>query len=362
MKKILFTSTALAAMAIGGVASAQGISLFGDARLGLGYNIYNNGDLRVEDSEDDGVLEFDTPDDLRAFSRVRFGVNMSGVTDSGITFGATIRADNSGGGQGGANGQTAGNVFVSGDWGTLTFGDTDGADAFFVGDLNEVGLTCLTCQNETPFISNGGGFGDESNNFAVNPQARPTVRYNIDIAGFGLALSTNRDLTDIGVGAGYNGDFGDASFSIGVGYYDFSEFTAFPSPDDPTAGFTTFDSGDQWSAAIGGELGMFNGKVIYTSIDFDGGQSADWGGISFGAGFDAWTVDAYYAQIFKAEGLVDDDGDFSDDIEGLQSYGVGVTYDLGGGARAEGGVASVMSTGQREDGYIVADFGIGMSF
>jgi outer membrane protein OmpU len=79
------------------------------------------------------------------------------------------------GGQGGASGQRAGNVFVSGDWGTLTFGDTDGADARVVGDLNEVGLTCLTCLNETPFISNGGGFGDDSNNFAVNPEARPTV-------------------------------------------------------------------------------------------------------------------------------------------------------------------------------------------
>jgi hypothetical protein len=43
MKKVLFASTALAAMAIGGAASAQGITLFGDARLGLGYNIQNNG-------------------------------------------------------------------------------------------------------------------------------------------------------------------------------------------------------------------------------------------------------------------------------------------------------------------------------
>jgi outer membrane protein OmpU len=90
MKKILFTSTALAAMAFGGVASAQGISLFGDARLGLGYNIFNNGNLNLND---DG----ETDDDIRAVSRVRFGVNMTGTTDSGITFGATIRADNSAG-------------------------------------------------------------------------------------------------------------------------------------------------------------------------------------------------------------------------------------------------------------------------
>lgn len=152
MKKILFTSTALAAMAFGGVASAQGISLFGDARLGLGYNIMNNGYLAPLDADGD------TEDDLRAVSRVRFGVNMTGVTESGITFGATIRADNAGNGQGGTSGQSAGNVFVSGDWGTLTFGDTDGADARYVGDLNAVGLTALGEQNETPFVSNAGGY------------------------------------------------------------------------------------------------------------------------------------------------------------------------------------------------------------
>ena len=48
MKKVLFATTALAALAIGGVASAQGIALFGDARLGLGYNINNDGDVLIE--------------------------------------------------------------------------------------------------------------------------------------------------------------------------------------------------------------------------------------------------------------------------------------------------------------------------
>ena len=50
---------------------------------------------------------------------------MLGQTDSGIEFGATIRADNAGGGGTGASsstGQVDGNVFVSGSWGTLTFG------------------------------------------------------------------------------------------------------------------------------------------------------------------------------------------------------------------------------------------------
>ena len=91
MKNVLFASTALAALAIGGAASAQGVTLFGDARLGLGYNINNDGSANGDE-------------DVKAISRVRFGVNMAGETDSGISFGATIRADNASGGQGGSLG------------------------------------------------------------------------------------------------------------------------------------------------------------------------------------------------------------------------------------------------------------------
>ncbi len=365
MKKILFTSTALAALAFGGVASAQGISLFGDARLGLGYNILNNGYLA--DLDDNG----DTEDDVRAISRVRFGVNMTGETDHGITFGATIRADNAGNGQGGTNGQRAGNVFISGSWGTLTFGDTDGADEKWVGDVNSVGLTGLGEQFETPFLSNGGGFGDDSNNFASNPNARPTVRYDFEIAGFGLSLSTNRDLNDIQVGAGYDGEFGGSTFSIGLGYNDFNDFdvvsTVAPTVVTDANGDPVYvpggtitsvtGGGEQWSASVGVDFDLFNAKVLYTAIDLDDGPEADWAAIGLGTNIADFQVDAYYGQIVDAKGFAG-----SNDIDGLQSFGVGVTYNLGGGARVEGGVASVLSTANADDGYIVADFGIGMSF
>ncbi len=154
------------------------------------------------------------------------GFNATGETDNGITFGATIRADNAIGGQGGTAGQTAGEVFVSGSWGTLTFGDTSAADENWVGDIpGNLSLTGLGDLNETFFISNGGGFGnDNANDFASNPTARPTIRYDFDLMGFGLSLSSNRDLSDIGVGAGYNGTFGAFDFGIGLGYYDFAEF------------------------------------------------------------------------------------------------------------------------------------------
>jgi outer membrane protein OmpU len=385
MKNVLFATTAASALLIGGIASAQGIALFGDARLGLGYNINNEGGVLTETTtNDDGTVSVDTPDDLRAVSRVRFGVNMTGETDAGITFGATIRADNAIGGQGGTLGQTAGNVFVSGDWGTLTMGDTNGADEQWVGDVNEVGLTCLGCQNETLFVSNGGGFGsDTANNFASNPEARPTIRYDFDIMGFGLSLSSNRDLTDIGVGGGYAGQWGNASWNIGAGYYQFDEFSVFdpeivqvqvvddagdPVIDangDPVlvnvAGNdveTEIGAGEQWSVGAGGDFDAFSGKVVWTQISADDTDAeAQELLIGLGFGFDAWSVDGYYGQIISASG-----GGSLDTIDGLQSYGVGVTYDLGGGARVEGGVASVWDLGLADDGFMVADFGIGMAF
>ena len=193
------------ALLLAGQAPAQGIALFGDARLGLGYNIDNDGAVVVEDGK--------APDDLRAVSRVRFGVDMTGETDSGITFGATIRADNAPGGQGGDVGQFEGSVFVSGSWGTLTFGDTNGADEQWVGDVpGDYSLTGLTEVDETRFISNGGSFdSDSGETFAPDPTARPTIRYDFDIAGFGVSVSSDRDLNDVGVGAGYAAEFAAAA-------------------------------------------------------------------------------------------------------------------------------------------------------
>jgi outer membrane protein OmpU len=354
------------------MASAQGIALFGDARLGLGYNINNDGGVDIETTDNgDGSFTEDFTDDLRAISRVRFGVNMTGETDSGITFGATIRADNSQNGQGGEIGQRAGSVFVSGSWGTLTYGDTNAADEQWVGDVpGDYSVTGLTEVDETKFISNGGTFGSgEGSSFASNPFARPTVRYDFDIAGFGASVSTNRDLTDIGVGAGYSADFGGGSWNIGVGYYDFSEFTAFG--DTPPITTTFIPAGHQWSAGLKGEYGSWGFGITYTSLDTD--EDAD--GVDFkadnllvgaSAGFGAWSVGAVYGNIMNGEGGLED-------FDGSQAYGLTAQYDLGGGATVNGGVFQSYDQPLRtfeEDGTVttefdsavIADFGIVMSF
>ncbi len=378
MRRLLLATTALAVVAGGGMASAQGVALFGDARLGLGYNINNDGSL-------------DGDEDLRAVSRVRFGVNMTGETDSGITFGATIRADNAVAGQGGAVGQRAGSVFVSGAWGTLTYGDTNGADEQWVGDVpGNLSLTGLGDLQETIFISNGGEFGnEEGNSFAANPLARPTIRYDFDIAGFGLSLSSNRDLTDVGVGGGYAADFAGGSWSVGAGYYKFESFVDIIDAIDPieacfdaavgiidvpsgaaceAAGGTDvyfpavaenqrIPAGKQWSAGLAGEYQNLGFGMVYTNIESDDDDTSNLAILYLGGtyGWDAVTVGAWYANILNGEGEVTD-------ADGRDSYGLSGAYDLGGGASINGGIGQTFGGGDDDDGATVADFGIRMAF
>ena len=403
MKKILFASTALATLAIGGAASAD-IELFGNARLGLGYNINNDGTVNRPGEDDTSskdnsrrtlnvvnpdwdptdpnspqfirstiVTEVGSTEDFRAVSRIRFGVTMTGETDSGIAFGATIRADNAAAGGTGASdvtGQTAGEVFVSGAWGTLTFGDTNAADEQHVGDAGgNLSVTGLGDLNETPYISNGGGFGDDRINFAVDPEARPTVRYDYNFAGFGVSVSTDRKLESVGVGGSYTYEFADGSITGGVGYYDFAAF------DTEVTGVGTVEvkGGEQWSVGATGTFSGFSAGVVYTAASSDGSDAVagDLDVLNVGLGYEmnAWSFAAWYGKILTGNGNLEA---YNDE----DTYGLTVAYDLGGGASVNFGIAQSYGRseiGSRSDaligGYVpayesatIGDFGIKMEF
>ncbi len=356
MKTVLFATTASAALLLGGMASAQGISLFGDARLGLLYDKDAKGGIN-EGSE------------LTTTSRVRFGVNMTGETDSGITFGASVRADNSVNGAAGK----AGSAFVSGNFGTLTFGDTAGADENWVGDVpGNLSLTGLSDQNETPFFSNGGGFdNDDSLQFANNPNARPTVRYDFDIMGFGISVSSDRTLRDIVVGGGWAGSYGDWELGAGLGYNSFAEFTSFADASYTTATLadgtevlvpvlaseTEVPGGNQFSASMSVGYSNFSFGVVYTAAEADDAE-LDTIHVGGTAGYDAFTVGAYYSKLLTAKGYDGEKISTDDDTvgNGSDSYGLTAAYDLGGGASVNGGIVRTYNGNQR------GDFGIKMSF
>ncbi len=300
---------------------------------------------------------------------------MTGETDSGITFGATIRADNAMGGQGGTTGQTDGSVFVSGSWGTLTMGDTNGADEQWVGDVpGDFSLTGMGNYDETPFVSNGGGYGNsDSIQFANNQFARPTIRYDFDIAGFGISVSSNRDLTDVVVGAGYSADFGGGSWSIGAGYNDFASFDTTSTGgaqtitviDTATGNPTTIvvpgatvantvASGEQWSVGLKGTYSQFAFGATWSKIDLNNDNGATVSGgdaqsLLFGAsyGFDAFSVGAFYQEVLNASGPFNG-------ADGNKAYGLTGQYDLGGGATVNAGIANIdgfsRSPGRRQRG------------
>jgi outer membrane protein OmpU len=346
MKRVLFASTAAAAMAAGSMAAAQGITVTGDARLGLGYNVSNAGGAIVQNTVEipntpDDIAAGGPPtivvanpanDELRAVSRVRFGVRMTGETPTGITFGATIRADNSAGGVAG----TAGNAFVSGIYGTLTMGDTAAAHQQHVGDLPVVGLTELGTRNEFMYQGNRapGGAG-----------YRPTVRYDFDLAGFGVSASSGRELDDVAIGASFSPTIGGATVSIGGGYH-FG------------GGEGTAQTEDQWAVGLRGGFMGFTGNVAY--LDTDGPAGFREIGVGLGTTIADIGLNGFYRRALSGA------------VDGRDAYGVGFTYNLGGGASLRGGVARVYDGGLQAvpdagrnyqgDRVTAGDFGIQMSF
>lgn len=346
MKKVLFATTAFTALAVGGTAMAD-ITLYGSARLGLYY----------DEAADD---------ELTTTSRTRFGVTMSGETDSGITFGADMRVDNATDPLDGTEDGRAGEAFVSGAFGTLTYGDTSGADEQWVGDLyGNLSLTGLQDYNETAFLSNGGSYADDDSfSFAPDPEARPTVRYDFDLAGFGFSLSADHDLDSVGVGTGYAGPVAGFDIEVGLGYYNFSSFQV-ATPTTVTADIdndgvletvavegdtlTDVEDGEQFTAMLGfGVLGA-DMNVIYNKATSQNDDEFETIGVGAEYAFDAITVGAFYRNITTARGSLDA-------LDGEDVWGLTGEYDLGGGAAIAGGVV------QDYDDSWIGDFGINMSF
>ena len=120
MKKLLIATSALVALT--GAASAE-VALTGDGRMGLVW---------------DG-------DNAQFSSRVRARFNLSGETDSGLSFGGSFRVDQENyaaapESRSAAHG-TAGSVYVSGTFGKLSMGDVVSATEAAIGDLTEIGYT-----------------------------------------------------------------------------------------------------------------------------------------------------------------------------------------------------------------------------
>jgi outer membrane protein OmpU len=323
MKKVLLASTALIASA--SVVAAD-VTVGGSGRLGV---------------LDSLGLEIERPDELGFTSRIRIAFTGSGETDGGLAFGGSIRADNASGGNAG----TAGSVFIGGDFGTLTMGDVSGAPEAAVGDVSGVGLTGLGDINEAIYLSNAN---------------RPAMRYDYAFGDFGVHVSADNPAGDNETyGVALSGAF--AGFNFGIGYesVDYNTDTFLEiwggDADDGTGVFLPLPAGTDASHIIGGVSGTFagfTGQAIYgqAEVNLPGGDvDLDQWQVSVDYTFDATTVTAYYASI-EFGGDVDVDGD---------AWGIGASYDLGGGAALEAGYVDAEIDGLDDDAF---DFGISFTF
>lgn len=256
-----------------------------------------SGDARVGIQKIEGG---DTTIERRA--RVKF--SMSGETSNGISFGASFRSHlNATDG----NEDNVGNVYVSGAFGTLSVGSESSAAEYAVGDLAGVGFTGAGSMNETAF-ANGASvvYTYSANNLTAMASIGETATVNPE--------TTDSDTASLGVkyvagaltiGAGYEADAADANTTVSAAYA----------------------MGDTTVKGVFGQMG-------------DANQS----GVSVTHAMDAVTLAAFYRNIDGSAAATYGaaaDGNY---------YGLGVSYDLGGGAAANAGFADNDGTSTVEAG------------
>lgn len=326
MKKVLFATTALVMTA--GVAAAE-VTLSGDGRMGMVY---------------DG-------NDMQFGSRARVKFTLTGESDAGLSFGGSFRVDHENAGGGLASSGTAGSVFVSGTYGKLSMGDVVSASEAINGDLYSVGYTEGAFggdQEEIDYLTADGNNLDQGSN----------ILYEYTINGFNLAasMSDGSRVTCAGAVAGSLGcsaadlvadDATDIAYSLAVGY-DMNGYKL---------GLGYADNGDASEVVLSGEatFNEFTVKGIYQDLSDVGTGTFEWNRtyglaakyeMSNGVGLQAfWRRDELESLVV---GVADEDFD---------SYGIGASYDLGGGATLAGGI---MDSDYQDD--TVADVGVRFTF
>lgn len=343
MKQFL-ASTAILALTAGFAAAEVNIS--GSARMGL-----------IDDFGDVGVL---------MTSRVRVNFDMSGQTDTGLSFGASVRADQSGQGNTANNDST---VFVSGVFGKLSMGDVDGAATAAVGHVDGVGLTGLGDLNESMFIGNGGSNGRFQNFgfFTASPAREalevtgdPSLLYEYSTGDLSVYLSTTQlsydyfDTIEIWHGRAYavGASYSMGDYKVSAGYEKFKQNNDFG---DTGQADNIVLGADATFGAVTLKARIGQGSSGYNGTDL---QENDQWALSATYAVDALSVTGFASNLQHSATIG------GANIFEVEAIGLGASYDLGGGAKVQGGyVRRATTTGaaaQVTDS--AADIGLSFSF
>jgi outer membrane protein OmpU len=298
-----------------------------------------------------------------------FDIDMtaSGTADNGLSFGASLDLDDaieSGAGStrsGLSDSRTFSDftVFISGELGTLTMGDTDGALDWALQevDLGTPGTIDDAETEHAGFNGNGGldghydgqvlrydySFGDFG--FAVSVEQDDNESDFLDNLGVGVAQDPNVDGDPVwGLGARYTGAFAGGTFGVGIGYQ-------FNNDALNIANSNVEASVIGVSAHVVLDMG-FSAAINYSELDT---SVPDGDATHFGLGasytFDAITLHANYGQY-----------DYGSALGGGEDSGFGfaAAYDFGGGLSAHLGYGySDFDGGSDADNW---SLGLSMSF
>lgn len=298
MKKILLATTALVGFA--GVAAAE-VKLSGYAEIG------------VADAE--GA-------ELQFWNDIDVTFSLSGASDSGLEFGATIDLDElngdninptaGGNGCGGVSSSNPGcendsSVWVSGSFGKVTLGDTDGALDWAAAELS---IGTAIADDHT---SQAGYYSFTGLDGVYDGQV---ARYEYSFGDFAAAFSAEIDDTGaedpaLGLGVKWSGDLGGTAVSAGLGYQ-----WADQAAGDLDA--TALSVGATFANGISAGFGYATGNLAQNLDDWD------WYGVQLGYTMDALKVQVIYGD-WNAGTVGNSDAD---------GWGLLANYDLGGGAVA----------------------------
>ena len=308
MKKILIASTALVLTA--GFAAADAPTLSGSARMGIVYN------------GTDAVFT----------SRVRMVGTAAGTTDGGLSFGASMRFDQVGG-----NGAT-----------TITSAGPDNLLGTADDVVTTVGNTGTSNGDSTVFLS--GAFGK----ITMGDVAGGAADYLVGQVS-GVGFTGNGDLNEIGFNGGtataarYEYSTGPITFALGLGQTTagndaMSVATKFAAADDKftiAVGYSSTTAATQIDAKGTAKLGAATIAVRVASNDNPANANDLAVALSVSGTFAGVGVTAFASQ--------------NRDFQNTDAFGVGASYDLGGGASVAGGVS--------DDGSnTTADLGVSFSF
>ena len=289
------------------------------------------------------------------WTHVDVNFSLSGTTDNGLTFGASVDLDEADNINGDGNDGVA--IFLSGNFGTVTMGDTDGALDWAMTEM--VGNPGSIADNETTHGGYAGSFLDGAYDNQI-------LRYDTTIGGLGFAASVELDDSgdrDEGVAVGIR--YSVAGLNLGLGYQ--SATVAASSTGSLSVAGACIDDciinfvpgGYQLDVDVLGisanySMGSVVAGVSYATYDAtyaDGTGEMDQVVLSLGYSMDAISVGVNWAQMdgsFTVGGstyLIDQEG-----------WGAAAAYDLGGGA------ALHLGYGSAQGGDDTWSFGLAMSF